>query len=109
MSLADKNESKGIIQMLCSVVLFTVNTLLIRWLALSFSAVDGWQTTLFRGIAGIILVLLLFTGGRGLRLKHLWSRSPVIARGVLGAASIYLFYFSIIHLGAGRAVVLNLT
>ncbi len=109
MMAAGKNDGTGIVQMLASVVLFTVNTLMVRWLALQFSGVDGWQVTFFRGIAGIILVWLLFTRGRGLQAKHLVSRPLVMARGLLGALGIYLYYLTIIHLGAGRAVILNLT
>ena len=109
MSLADKDGGIGAFQMLGSVALFTVNTLMVRWLALRFPEMDGWQVTLFRGIAGIILVWLLFTRGRGLQANHLLSRPLVLARGLLGACGIFLYYLSIIHLGAGRAVIINLT
>ena len=104
-----KSERLGTFQMLASVILFTVNTLMARWLALTFQEIDGWQITLFRGIAGILLVWLLFTGGRGLEAKHLIRQPLVVARGILGAGGIYLYYLSIIHLGAGRAVIINLT
>lgn len=109
MSEAAKNDGTGTFQMLASVVLFTINTLMVRWLSLQFHEVDGWQVTLFRGLAGIILVWMLFTRGRGLKVGHLITRPLVLARGVLGAGGIYLYYLSIIHLGAGRAVVINLT
>lgn len=109
MSLAGKNEGAGVSQMLVSVILFTVNTLMVRWLALRFPEIDGWMVTLFRGLAGILLVWMLFTRGRGLQAGHLINRTLVIARGLLGAVGIYLYYLSIIHLGAGRAVIINLT
>lgn len=95
--------------MLASVVLFTINTLMVRWLALRFPEIDGWMVTLFRGVAGIILVWMLFSRGRGLESRHLIHRPLIIARGLLGAVGIYLYYLSIIHLGAGRAVIINLT
>ena len=104
-----RNEGTGIFQMLASVVLFTINTLMVRWLAISFPEIDGWQTTFFRGLAGVILVWMMFTRGRGLQASHLIRRPLVVGRGLLGAIGIYLYYLSIIHLGAGRAVVINLT
>ncbi|MFK7909664.1 MAG: EamA family transporter, partial [Akkermansiaceae bacterium] len=107
--MAGKNEGAGVSQMLVSVILFTVNTLMVRWLALRFPEIDGWMVTLFRGLAGILLVWMLFTRGRGLQAGHLINRTLVIARGLLGAVGIYLYYLSIIHLGAGRAVIINLT
>ena len=103
------SESAGIFQMLASVILFTANTLMIRWLALRFPEIDGWQITLFRGLAGMILVWILFTRGRGLQTSHLINKPLIVTRGVLGAVGIYLYYLSIIHLGAGRAVIINLT
>ncbi|MGB1260553.1 MAG: DMT family transporter [Akkermansiaceae bacterium] len=109
MSEAERCEKSGVLQMLGSVVLFTVNTLLVRWLSLRFPDLDGWQVTLFRGLAGVVLVWLLFTRGRGLEAGHLVSRPLVVLRGLLGACGIYLYYLSIIHLGAGRAVIINLT
>jgi drug/metabolite transporter (DMT)-like permease len=97
---------KGIILMLLSVVFFSANCLIIRGLGL-FANVDGWMSSFTRGLAGTIFVVAFYSR-RGLELSHL--RKPlVIARGILGVTGITLLYFTIIHLGAGRALVLNLT
>jgi len=95
--------------MLISIVFFTLNTLAVRALALHFPACTGWQITLFRGLVGTAVVVALYSGSRGLRLKSLIDRPLVILRGVLGAVGILCFYITVIELGAARAVVVNLT
>lgn len=98
---------KGVILMLLSVVLFSVNCLLIRWVGL-FASVDGWMSSFTRGLAGTIFVVAVYSRGRGLHLSHL--RKPMlILRGLLGVTTITMLYFTLIHLGAGRAMVINLT
>lgn len=98
---------KGVLLMLMSVAYFSANILIIRGLGL-YAEVDGWMSSFTRGLAGTIFVLALYSRGRGLELSHL--RKPlVIVRGLLGVTGITLLYFTILHLGAGRALVLNLT
>ena len=103
------SETKGIILMLLSIVCFTVNTLAVRALALYFPGCDGWQVTLFRGLAGTVVVLVLFSKSGHLRLRSLVDRPKIVLRGLLGAAGVSMFYITIIHLGPARAVVINLT
>jgi drug/metabolite transporter (DMT)-like permease len=95
--------------MLISIVFFTVNTLAVRALALAIPACDGWVVTLFRGLAGTMVVVLLYSKAGQLRLKSLLDRPKVIARGILGAVGVSLYYITVIELGAARAVVINLT
>lgn len=98
---------KGLIAMLLSVVFFSANCLLIRWVGL-FAHVDGWTTSFARGLAGTIFVITLYSGGRGLHLSHL--RKPLLLfRGLVGMITISLLYITIIHIGAARALVINLT
>jgi drug/metabolite transporter (DMT)-like permease len=91
------------------VILFAVNTLLVRAVALHVSAADGWMASFFRGVVGLAVVLLMYGAGRGLRASRLVMGKWVIIRGVVGALSIVAFYVTVVKLGAGRAVVLNLT
>lgn len=102
-------ESRGIVLMLLSIFFFTVNTLAVRALALSYPACDGWIVTLFRGIAGTLLVVVLYSRSGSLRLKSLFDRPRIMARGVLGTVGVVLYYLTILELGATRAVVINLT
>jgi drug/metabolite transporter (DMT)-like permease len=103
------SESKGTMLMLLSIVCFTVNTLAVRALSLHFPDCNGWQVTLFRGLAGTLVVVAFFSKGRNLRLRSLIDRPKVIWRGILGATGVAIFYITIIHLGPARAVVINLS
>jgi len=98
---------KGITLMLLSVLFFTVNCLIIRGVGL-FANIDGWFSSFTRGLAGTIFVVALYSRGRGLQLSHL-LKPTLIWRGILGVTTITMLYFTIIHLGAGRALVINLT
>jgi len=95
--------------MLGSVVLFAANVLLIRGLEQAFSEIDGFMVSLFRGVVGLVLLVVLFGFGRGLALKRVFTQPMLILRGVVGAFGILIFYITVIHLGAGRAVVINLS
>ncbi len=93
--------------MLLSAIFFAANCLIIRWVGL-FANMDGWTTSFTRGVAGSFFVLCFYSRGRGLQLTHL--RKPLLLlRGALGVTTISLLYFTIIHLGAARALVINLT
>ena len=105
----DSFDRRSVMLMLGSVVLFAANTLLIRAVALHTPAADGWVAILFRGAVGLAVVYALFGRGRGLDLKRMFSGRLISIRGVVGALSTVAFYITIIHLGAGRAVILNLT
>jgi len=102
-------QRHGVWLMLGSVLLFTANTLIIRALSLHFPAADGWLATWFRGLTGMLVVWVFFSGGRGLRMGRLFSNPLLMARGVLGALTIAAFYITVVKLGPSRAVVLNLT
>jgi len=99
---------RSVMMMLCSVLLFSVNVLIIRGLALYAPVVDGWLATLFRGLVGLIVVTMLYAR-RGLEWGNLIGRPLVVARGVLGAIGIVAYYITVVELGAARATVLNLT
>lgn len=106
---APPSESRSITLMLGSVLLFAVNALLIRGLNMHVPAADGWVASMFRGAVGIAVVVALFGFGRGLNLSHLFTRPLLILRGVLGGFGILAFYITVVHLGAGRAVIINLS
>jgi drug/metabolite transporter (DMT)-like permease len=99
---------RSVLLMLCSVLLFSVNVLIIRGLAIHAPLVDGWLATLFRGAVGLIVVTILYAR-RGLQWGNLMGRPLVMARGVLGAIGIVAYYITVVELGAARATVLNLT
>ena len=105
----DSFDRRSVMLMLGSVVLFAANTLMIRAVALHTPAADGWVAILFRGGVGLLVVYALFGMGRGLDPKRLFTGSLITLRGIVGAVSTIAFYITVIELGAGRAVIINLT
>ena len=95
--------------MLGSVLLFAANALLIRGIHMQVPAADGWVASLFRGVVGMVVVIAMFGRGRGLELSHLFTRPLLAVRGLLGGFGILAFYITVVHLGAGRAVIINLS
>jgi drug/metabolite transporter (DMT)-like permease len=105
----DSFSHRSIFLMLGSVVLFAANTLLIRAIALHMPMADGWMAMLFRGAVGLLFVFALYGFGRGLEAKRLLKGKLITIRGLIGALSTVAFYVTIIELGAGRAVIINLS
>ncbi len=103
------SENRGIFLMMLSIIFFTVNTLAVRALALALPACGGWEVTLFRGIAGTMVVLAFYQRSGQLRIKSLIDRPKIIVRGLLGAIGVSFYYITVIELGAARAVVINLS
>lgn len=101
-------ERSGIALMLVSVLMFAITALMIRGIALAMPAADGWVASLFRGVVGLILVAIIFRK-RGFQPSHLINRPLLLVRGLLGGFGILAFYITVVHLGAGRAVIINLS
>jgi len=101
--------SRSAMLMLASVLLFAVNTLMVRAIATAAPEADGWIATLMRGAVGLVVVTAMFGHGRGLRLSGIFRSRLVLMRGVIGAVSIIAFYITITRMGAARAVIINLT
>lgn len=102
-------DLKAVLWMLSSALLFAGNTLLLRAASLEAEGANGWQATLFRGAVGIALLVIFFGQGRGFSPKRMFANPLVVMRGVIGAFGIITFYITITELGAGRAIVINLT
>ncbi|MCC6232625.1 MAG: DMT family transporter [Verrucomicrobiales bacterium] len=101
-------EKRGVFLMLVSVVFFAANVLVLRAVSLRVPEADGYAASVFRGWVGLLVVVVVYRG-RGFEPWRLVQRPLLLARGLVGAAGILLFYVTIEHLGAGRAVILNLT
>jgi len=102
-------DLRGVLWMLASAVLFAGNTLLIRAAALISEDANGWVATFFRGAVGVFLLLLFYSRGKKLSWRRMFGNRLVVMRGVVGSLSIICFYVTIVHLGAGRSIVINLT
>ena len=102
-------DLKGVGWMLASAFLFAGNTLLIRAASLASSGADGWMATLFRGLVGVLLLVVFYSNGRGFEWRRMFSNRLVVLRGLVGCVGIICFYITIVKLGASRAIVINLT
>lgn len=102
-------DLKGVAWMLASAILFAGNTLLIRGASLASAGADGWMATLFRGLVGVFILVVFYSNGRGFDWKRMFSNRLVVLRGLVGCVGIICFYITITKLGAGRAIVINLT
>ncbi len=92
--------------MIASAACFTTNVLLIRALG-EIQSVNVWLVSNVRFVAGIAVLLLLYR--RETRFGRVFTRSKLALRGVIGGASVYGFYLTVINLGAGRATFINNT
>ncbi|MBM3855617.1 MAG: DMT family transporter, partial [Verrucomicrobia bacterium] len=103
---ARSQHSRGVALMLASTVSFTANVLIIRALG-ELEAVNVWLVSCVRFVAGLAVILAVFR--REFAFQRLFTQPRLIGRGVAGGASVYLFYLTVVHLGAGRATFINNT
>lgn len=92
--------------MLLSTVCFTANVLLIRALG-EFSAVNIWLVSCTRFVVGLGVILAVYR--EEFQPRHLYRNHKLISRGFVGGIAVYVYYLTVIHLGAGRATFINNT
>ena len=68
--------------------------------------VDSWTMSLYRSIAGVAVILAFFAPKRQVEWKALVFKPHLVARGLLGAIGIPMFYYTVIHLGAGKGTLI---
>lgn len=100
------HHARGVMLMIASTASFTVNVLLIRALG-EIQTVNVWLISCVRFLAGLAVLFLLYR--RELRLGRLFSHPKLAVRGLVGGASVYGYYLTVVHLGAGRATFINNT
>lgn len=104
------DERRGALFSLLSVVFFAANILLLKGLNVHAHGVDGWIGTLMRGLVGLAILAILYrTGKNALHWSQFLKHPVLIVRGVVGSVTIAILYLTVDHLGAGRALILNLT
>jgi len=104
--LAPTPHAHGVLLVLLSVACFTTNVLLIRALG-QFQHVNVWLVVCARFVVGLTLVAVFYR--REFAPANLWRKPKLVLRGLAGGLSVAAFYFSIVHLGAGRATFINNT
>jgi drug/metabolite transporter (DMT)-like permease len=99
---------RGLVFMTISLLCFTGNTLLLRYLGAS-RQVDPSVTLLFRAFIGGIIVLTFLKARRPPKLKPIFREPLLIWRGILGIIGTASYYWCIPALGAGKASLLGTT
>jgi drug/metabolite transporter (DMT)-like permease len=102
------NVRHGLLLMLASAGCFVANALVIRLLGARYD-VDSWLLSSVRFVVGLALIVTLFPLGRVFQFNNLYRNPQLIVRGVIGGIGVYLYYVTIVHLGAGRATFISNT
>ncbi|WP_309398287.1 DMT family transporter [Cerasicoccus maritimus] len=100
-------NAQGVSLMLLSVVLFSANCLIVKYVGAS-GEVSFWAVNFYRGVAGTAFAVML-AGGNSRQMLRIFHRPLLIVRGVLGAIGLALFYTTVFHMDLGTASVINLT
>ena len=103
---AATHHSRGVALMLLSAAAFTINVLLIRALG-QVQSVNVWLISCTRFVVGLALILTVYR--RGFAPAHLFRHPRLISRGLVGSLGVCGYYFTVVHLGAGRATFINNT
>lgn len=96
----------GITVMLISVVCFSVNTLLLRYLSGDSRGIPTEVPLLFRAGIGIFVVFLFLKGRRPTRIKPVFREPLLILRGITGLLGTAAYYWTVPRLGAGQATLI---
>jgi drug/metabolite transporter (DMT)-like permease len=102
------NVRRGLLLMLGSTGGFIANALIIRELGARF-AVDSWLLSTVRFAVGLAVIFLFFRSGGRFQFRHLYRNPGLVVRGAVGGIGVYLYYLTIVHLGAGRATFISNT
>lgn len=103
---APPHHTRGVALMLASAACFTTHVLVIRALS-QLQTVNVWLFSCVRFTVGLVVISLIYR--REWRPAQLFRNPKLVSRGLVGGASVYLFYLTIVRLGAGRAVFINNT
>jgi len=105
-ALPEASSRRGIIVMLLSVVCFSINTFLLRYLIGEERGIGTAIPLLFRAMVGIVIVLCLFRGRRPTRIKPVFTDRLLILRGMVGLLGTAAYYWTVPRMGAGQATII---
>lgn len=97
---------RGVIVMILSVVAFTLNSLLLKYLGTSDRPISSSLPLLFRAGIGMIIVLAFFRGNRPTRIRPIFTERRLILRGLSGLLGTAAYYWTVPTLGAGKATLI---
>lgn len=99
---SQNHETRGLILAITSVLCFTATSLLLSHLNRSYG-VDGWVASAYRAVVGLFVIIGMQSKTGRLQLHHILTNPVLFARGLIGGATIPLYYICIMELGPGRA------
>lgn len=99
-------RKRGLIVMVISVMGFTANTLLLKFLGSGDHAIGPDVPLFFRALVGTIVVLVFFRGNRPVRILPIFRDRDLILRGISGLLGTAAYYWTIPSLGAGKATLI---
>jgi len=97
---------RGVIVMVLSVMAFTVNTLLLRYIGEGEDRISPDMPLLFRAAVGIVIVLVFFRGKRPTLIKPVFRDRSLVLRGLSGLLGTAAYYWTVPTLGAGKATLI---
>lgn len=97
---------RGLVVMLVSVLAFTVNTLVLKFVGTGDGAIGPDVSLFFRALVGTVVVLLFFRGARPVRLAPIFKDRDLVWRGISGLLGTAAYYWTIPSLGAGKATLI---
>ncbi|MEM1294674.1 MAG: DMT family transporter [Verrucomicrobiota bacterium] len=97
---------RGIIVMILSVLAFTLNSLLLKYLGTSDRPISASLPLLFRAGIGMIIVLAFVRGNRPTRIRPVFTERRLIWRGLSGLLGTAAYYWTVPTLGAGKATLI---
>ncbi len=98
----------GYVCMLASLVFFTTNSLLLKYLG-STAGVSPWTALVFRSGCGVLLLCLWFRRESFMHLRRAATEKLLVYRGLLGVLGSIAYYFTVPPLGAGKATLISNT
>lgn len=97
---------RGVIVMVLSVMAFTINTLLLKYIGEGESGISPDMPLLFRAAVGMVIVLVFFRGRRPTLIKPVFRDRSLILRGLSGLLGTAAYYWTVPTLGAGKATLI---
>jgi len=103
---AAASARRGIIVMVLSVMAFTVNTLLLKYIGQGEHRLSPDMPLLFRAAVGIVIVLVFFRGRRPTLIRPVFRDRSLVLRGLSGLLGTAAYYWTVPTLGAGKATLI---
>lgn len=100
------HEKRGLLLAITSVICFSATSLLLSYLNTEHH-VDGWVASAYRAAVGLLAIIAMQGSTGKLCLQRILTNRLLFLRGLIGGATIPMYYLCIMELGPGRAGMLS--